>query len=178
MVPVGAGRVDRLPMPDDRPLAIIDLDGVVADVRHRLRHLQGRRKNWPAFFAAARHDDVHEEGVAVVETLARDHEVVYLTGRPAHLRADTEAWLADHGLGGHRLVMRPERDRRPAAVVKVELLHELAAGRTVGVVVDDDPIVLEAMQRAGHPTFAAEWERRAEDSDRALQAAQEVEGRT
>jgi hypothetical protein len=27
-----------------RPLAVVDLDGVVADVRHRLRHLEGRRE--------------------------------------------------------------------------------------------------------------------------------------
>jgi hypothetical protein len=163
---------------DERPLALIDLDGVVADVRHRLHHLQGRRKNWPAFFAAARHDDVHPEGVAVVETLRRDHELIYLTGRPEHLRADTEHWLATHGLDGPRVVMRPEGDRRPAAVVKVELLRELAAGRVVGVVVDDDPVVLEAMQRAGVPTYAADWESRPADSERTLRRAQEVEGRT
>jgi hypothetical protein len=163
---------------DEPPLALIDLDGVVADVRHRLRHLQGRRKNWPAFFAAAKDDDVHPEGVAIVETLRRDHEVIYLTGRPEHLRADTEHWLAAHGLGGHRLVMRPERDRRPAAVVKVELLRQLAAGRVVGIVVDDDPVVLDAMQRAGVPTYAADWEDRPADTDRTLRRAQEVEGRT
>jgi hypothetical protein len=165
-------------MADARPLALIDLDGVVADVRHRLHHLQGRRKNWPAFFGAAKDDDVHPEGVAVVETLSRDHEIVYLTGRPEHLRADTERWLAAHGLDGHRLVMRPEGDRRPAAVVKVELLRELSAGREVGVVVDDDPVVLDAVRRAGHPIYAAEWERRPADSEHTLRRAQEVEGRT
>jgi hypothetical protein len=173
----GANEVDET-VDGSRPLAVIDLDGVVADVRHRLHHLAGRRKNWPAFFAAARHDDVHPEGVAVVETLRRDHDIVYLTGRPEHLRADTERWLADHGLGGHDLVMRPAGDRRPAAVVKVELLRRLAAGRTVGVVVDDDPVVLEAMRRAGMPTFAAEWEARADAEDATLRQAQEDEGRT
>jgi hypothetical protein len=165
-------------MSEERPLAIIDLDGVVADVRHRLHHLEGRRKNWPAFFAAARHDDVHPEGVAVVQTLARDHEIVYLTGRPEHLRADTVRWLGAHGLDDARVFMRAEGDRRPAAVVKVELLAELAAGRSIGVVVDDDPLVLEAMRRAGHPTFGADWERRPPDADQTLRQAQEVEGRT
>lgn len=163
---------------DARPLAVIDLDGVVADVRHRLHHLQGPRKDWPAFFAVASHDDVHPEGVAVVETLRRDHEIVYVTGRPEHLRADTERWLDEHGLGGHRLVMRPEGDRRPAAMVKVELARRLAQGRTVGVVVDDDPDVLAAMQRAGLPTFAAGWEARAIEDDTALRQAQEGDGRT
>jgi len=165
-------------MAADLPLAIVDLDGVVADVRHRLHHLRGRRKDWGGFFAAASADGVHPEGVAIVETLAADHEVVFLTGRPAHLTGATETWLAEHGLGGHRLVMRPAGDRRPAAVVKVELLRELAAGREVGIVVDDDADVLAAMRRDGHPTFVADWEARAAADERAMRHAQEDEGRT
>jgi hypothetical protein len=159
-------------------LAIIDLDGVVADVRHRLGHLRGRRKDWGAFFAAATDDEVHPEGAAIVRTLASEHEIVFLTGRPQHLAAATERWLDDHGLGGHRVVMRPAGDRRPAAVVKVELLGELAAGRSVGVVVDDDPDVLAAMRRAGHPTFDADWERRSAAEERVVRRAQESDGRT
>ena len=34
-----------------RPLAVFDIDGVLADVRHRLRHVEGPRKQWDAFFA-------------------------------------------------------------------------------------------------------------------------------
>jgi hypothetical protein len=163
---------------DERPLAIVDLDGVVADVRHRLHHLERRPKNWTAFFAAARHDGVHPEGVAVVETLGRDHEIVFLTGRPHHLLDETVRWLDDHGLGGHRVVMRPAGDRRPAAVVKLELLAELADGRKIGIVVDDDRLVLDALRRAGYHSFAADWEARAPDVDRAMQEAQERDGRT
>ena len=163
---------------DERPLAIIDLDGVVADVRHRLRYLERRPKNWAAFFAAARHDAVHPEGVAVVDTLASDHEVVFLTGRPHHLHDDTVRWLDEHGLGGRRVVMRPQGDRRPAAVLKLELLEALADGRTVGIVVDDDPVVLDALRRAGYHTFAADWEARPADADQAMQEAQEHDGRT
>jgi hypothetical protein len=113
-----------------------------------------------------------------VERLRPDHEVVYLTGRPRWLEAATRAWLDEHGLGGHRIVMRPDDDRRPAAVVKVAMLRELARGRTVAIVVDDDQRVLDAMSAAGYPTFHADWERRALDEQRALEVAQEDEGRT
>ncbi len=157
-----------------RPLAIVDIDGVVADVGHRLRHLEGRRKDWDAFFAAAVDDPVHEEGVAIVARLAEEHEVVFLTGRPAWCRADTEQWLEAHGMGGHRLVMRPEGTRRPAAEVKLELLDGLAQGREVAVVVDDDPLVIAAMERAGRTTFHATWG----DRSVTLHRAQEVEGQT
>jgi len=33
----------------DRPLAIVDLDGVLADVRHRLTHIEGARTAWARF---------------------------------------------------------------------------------------------------------------------------------
>jgi hypothetical protein len=164
--------------PGDRPLAFVDLDGVLADVRHRLHHLTGRRKDWDAFFAAAPQDPLHPEGKAVVARLRPDHEVVYLTGRPERCRADTERWLAQHGLDGHDLVMRSGRDRRPAAVVKVETIARRYPGRDVAVVVDDDDRVVAAMRAAGHQVLHADWEQRLVEEDAALEAAQEDEGRT
>ena len=160
------------------PLAIVDIDGVVADVRPRLHHVRRRPKDWEAFFAAASADPSHHEGIALVEALASDHEIVFLTGRPERLRDDTVAWLERHGLGHHRLAMRPEGDRRPAATVKVELLAGLARGRTVGVVVDDDPVVVAALDAAGYRTIPADWEARSVEAQATLLDAQEVEGRT
>jgi len=156
---------------DDAPLAIVDIDGVVADVRHRLHHIEG-------FFDAAGDEGLQVVGGAVVERLRKDHEVVYLTGRPRWLHAVTDAWLAEHGLGGHRLVMRPDDDRRPAVQLKVEVLCRLAIDRKIGIVVDDDARVIRAMAEAGFPTFHADWEQRALDEQRALSQAQEEEGRT
>lgn len=166
------------PEPDQRPVAFVDLDGVLADVRHRLRHVARRPKDWDAFFAAAVRDPLHPEGKAVVERLRQDHEVVYLTGRPERCRADTEAWLARHDLDGHEIVMRSGRDRRPAAVVKVEVLHRRFADREVAVVVDDDDRVVAAMRDAGFPVLHADWEQRLAAEDAALDAAQEADGRT
>lgn len=160
------------------PLAIVDIDGVVADVRHRLHHIRRSPKDWEAFFAEAVHDPPHAEGLAAVEQLVPDHEVVFLTGRPRRLERATRGWLERHGLGGHRLVMRPNGDRRPAAQVKVDLLGSLADHREVAVVLDDDPMVLRAMERAGYPIRLADWEPRDPRSAQALRAAQEKEGRT
>ena len=62
-------------------LAVFDIDGVVADVRHRLHHLE-RRRAWLRFFDAADEDTLLPEGAALVGELARAHEIVWLTGRP------------------------------------------------------------------------------------------------
>jgi hypothetical protein len=164
--------------PEQRPLAIVDLDGVVADVRHRLRHIERRPKDWDAFFDAAPDDPPHPEGIAVVQRLEQDHEVVYLTGRPERCRDDTLRWLDEQGIGGHELLMRSRRDRRPAATVKVEVLRRRARQQPVGIVVDDDDLVVAAMRKAGYPVLHADWEARDAAVEAALQRAQEEEGRT
>jgi hypothetical protein len=157
-----------------RPLAVIDIDGVVADVRHRLHHLQQRPKDWDAFFAAAGDDPPLPEGLAVVRQLAEDHDVVYLTGRPERLRAVTQRWLAANDLPHGELHMRKHRDRRPARVTKPRLLEQLARRRSVAVVVDDDLAVCAAYEAAGFPVLRAEWM----SQDATLFDAQEQEGRT
>ena len=162
--------MDRSP----RPLAVVDVDGVVADVRHRLHHIESRPKDWGAFFAAADADPPLAEGVARVRALRAGHDVVYLTGRPEHLRRVTLDWLERHGIAGTRLVMRRRGDYRPARVTKAEELRRLARDREVAVVLDDDPEVCDALRAAGWPVEQATWV----PHSRTLRAAQEREGRT
>ena len=157
-----------------RPLAVFDLDGTLADVRHRLHHLERRPKDWDAFFDAARHDPPLETGLALVRESAHDCEVVYVTGRPERCRADTLAWLREHGLPEGELAMRRRGDRRPARVAKVQLLRRLARGRVVAVVVDDDEQVCDAYEAEGWTVLRARWQATAP----VLQQAQEQEGRT
>jgi len=162
-------------MPAHRPVAIVDLDGVLADVRHRLHHIEGARKDWDAFFAGIPDDPPLAEGLAVLARLVADgHEIVLLTGRPERTRADTERWLQEQGLPRVRLIMRREGDRRPARQVKRSLVRRLARERTVAVVVDDDPAVCDALEADGWPVFRAAWMDRAAP----LHRAQERDGKT
>ena len=45
--------------------------------------------------------------------------------------------------------MRPDRDHRPARRLKPKLLRDVAAGRIVAIVVDDDLEVCDAYEAAG-----------------------------
>ncbi|MFZ0323126.1 MAG: hypothetical protein WAN48_03220, partial [Actinomycetes bacterium] len=124
------------------PYAVLDIDGVLADVRHRLHHLQSRPKDWVAFFDAAPADPPLIDGVTLAHQLAAEHEVVYLTGRPERCRQDTLEWLKTHGLPTGRLLMRRDDDRRPARFTKVATLRQLQAERTVATMIDDDARVV------------------------------------
>lgn len=158
---------------DARPLAVFDIDGVLADVSHRLHFVATSPKDWDAFFCAAADDPPLEQGVALARESAKDCDVVYVTGRPERCRDDTLAWFARHGLPQGELSMRSGADRRPARLTKPPRLARLARGRTVAVVVDDDERVCDAYERAGYRVLRARWARPAP----ALREAQEVEGR-
>lgn len=163
---------------DTRPLAVFDVDGVLADVRHRLHHLDRRPKNWNAFFRAAVDDPTLPEGLALVAEAAQDCEVVYVTGRPERCRADTLAWFARHGLPEGALHMRSDSDRSPAAVGKPRWLARAARDRVVAVVVDDDLAVCDAYEASGYRVLRATWMTRSPEADARLTAAQESEGRS
>jgi hypothetical protein len=155
-------------------LAVVDIDGVLADVRHRLHHVETSPKDWDAFFAAAPDDPLLERGRETVTRLAEVFDVVYLSGRPERCREDTLTWLDRHDLPRGEVLLRPLGDRRPARLVKVEALDRLSADRRVAVLVDDDPLVLDAARNAGYDVLPADWMPPADT----LRRAQEVEGET
>jgi hypothetical protein len=156
-----------------RVLAVFDIDGVVADVRHRLHHLERGRRSWSRFFDGAAADPLLPEGAALVADLGARSDIVWLTGRPEWLRRVTTDWLIRHGLPADELHLRPDGDYRPAVQYKLGVLRRLAP-RGVAAVVDDDDEVIAAAQAAGFPAELATWVPRTAT----LRRAQERDGRT
>lgn len=133
-------------------IAVVDIDGVLADAGHRQHHVDRAPKDWDAFFAAVGDDAPIPTGLALVRDLATDHRVVLLSGRPERTRADTEAWLSRHGVGFERLVLRADVDRRAAAMFKADAIGAIGGPAVVEVVVDDDESVVETLTRMGYAT--------------------------
>jgi len=158
---------------ETRAIAVVDIDGVLADVRHRLHYLDGR-KDWGGFFRAAPKDPLLQVGYDTVTRLAEVYDVVYLSGRPEHCRRDTVRWFEQHRLPEGELRLRPHRDMRPARFFKIEELRRLSSRAPVAVLVDDDPLVCDAAMEAGFDVLPATWMGEAPQ----LIQAQEEEGRT
>jgi phosphoglycolate phosphatase-like HAD superfamily hydrolase len=166
--PLAAGR-DPAPS-----FAVFDIDGVLADVAHRLHHVRSRRKDWRAFFAAAAGDALLAAGHARLLAAARLHAIVYVSGRPERLRPVTQSWLDIHGCPGGALLLRADRDRRPARMLKLDLVTRVAQRGEIALVVDDDAEVCRVLADAGFPVEQATW---AADST-TLRRAQQRQGRT
>ena len=159
---------------DVPPFAVFDIDGVLADVSHRVHHLHGRRKRWDRFFAAAAADPLLDEGWRRATQAAEHHALVYLSGRPEWLRPLTQTWLDEHALPAGALVLRPNRDHRPARLLKVDLLDRLEQHGEIAFMVDDDVEVVHAVRAAGRTVHHATWA----TQQPALRDAQERQGRS
>jgi hypothetical protein len=175
------GRVRRSvgPVPDELPtIAVFDIDGVIADVRHRLRFVERAPKDWDSFFGCMDEDGPLEDGIALARTQAEaGHRLVYLTGRNESYRALTLDWMQRYDVPEGRLVMRPNHDRRPARQFKPQALQRLAERSRIVAVVDDDAAVIEVLRRDGWPVLHATWMPQESGEQQALFDAQEVDGR-
>ena len=159
-------------------IAVFDIDGVLADVRHRLHHVERSPKNWDGFFAEMGDDAPLEIGIAMVhDQVAAGYDIAYLTGRNESYRDLTQTWLTNQGLPTGRLIMRRDNDRRPAKFYKPEALSRLARHGSIEIVVDDDAVVIDVLRASGWPVLHATWMDADKAEQQSLFDAQEVDGR-
>jgi len=110
-------------------LLVVDLDGTLADSRHREHHLQprheGDKPRWDAFFEDCDKDLVIVEVARIVQCMwVHGYKNVVMTGRPENVRLKTSMWLSDNGIPARELLMRADDDYRPSHELKRSLLVE------------------------------------------------------
>jgi uncharacterized HAD superfamily protein len=150
-----------------KPIVLVDIDGTLADVRHRLHHIRdGRKKNWKAFFEGMDRDKPIASTVAWVRSLAENHDIIIITGRPEEYRARTIVWLQENGIPFHDLFMRRNGDHRPDYEIKKEALARWPKGR-IELVIEDRPPVCDMWLKQGIRCVLVE-------SDEANQAVNEI----
>ena len=129
---------------------IIDLDGTLCNVSHRVHFVKESPPNWPAFFDACSDDTPNAAIVALFHmTTQVNYQILFVSGRPETHRKQTEDWLWRHELGNYaELLMRPAGDYRADAVVKRELYEAHIAGQYDVLFCVDDRDQVVAMWRA------------------------------
>lgn len=127
------------------PHAILcDLDGTLA-------FMNGRD---PYDASTCENDLLNEPVGLVVRTFQPTHAILFLSGRSAKHRPQTERWLARHGFPVDRLWMRAEGDNRKDSVMKRELYEQHVQGKYyVDFVLDDRNQVVELWRELGLPCF-------------------------
>lgn len=134
------------------PTVCVDIDGVLADARHRQHLLDGSWQDWDSFFLAAGDDDLLAQQAVLLDSLAADRVVALVTARPAWISDITLGWLAEHGIRWDLLVMRANHDFRRSSDMKTGAVEQLRRRQLEPVLAfDDDPRNVAAYARLGIP---------------------------
>lgn len=104
-------------------VVIFDIDGTLADITHRLHHINGDgKKDWDAFHAACVEDEPILEIIVVAQALSDIYSLHIVSGRMDTVRAETRRWLLNQRLVFEHLWMRKAGDYRPDYEIKLEIL--------------------------------------------------------
>jgi uncharacterized HAD superfamily protein len=136
-------------------VAIVDIDGTVADVRHRLHFIETTPKNWKSFFDRMDEDTPIVPMIKLVKALSSKMTIFYCTGRPANYGSITTNWLNLAELPDTKnLLMRPYKNFTSDVVVKqgqVNTIRKL--GYNIVVAFDDREKVIQMYKENNIMTF-------------------------
>lgn len=135
--------------------AIFDMDGTLVDVTS-VRHLIFQKpRDYDGFYVGGAQCPPNKGVLAqAFDMLERGYVIAIVTGRDRRYEELTRGWLARHFPHYSALYMREEGDRRPAHIVKEEILARmLAGGMEVEFAADDDPKIIEMWTRNGIDTM-------------------------
>lgn len=133
---------------------IVDIDGTIADPRHRLGLIETRPRRWEQFIAESVNDSPYHDIVWLVKTLhSVGCRVIIVTARSEKEREVTTTWLENKsGLKGiyEKIYMRETGDFRNDAIVKKELLEDIYSdGYIPYLVLDDRNSVVDMWRTVG-----------------------------
>jgi len=127
-------------------IVVFDLDGTLADLQHRLKHLKNKKvfnkecvKDKPIHWVIKLAQEFHDLG----------YYVVILTARSDSVWSETVKWLEDNNVYYNELIMREDKDHRDDHIVKPELLkkHNLT---DVSYIFDDRNSVVDKWRELGY----------------------------
>ena len=130
---------------------IVDLDGTLCDVEHRVHHVKSKPKNWDAFNQALDQDQPYFWCIELIAAMkSYGYKIYFVTGRGENYRKMTVDWLIQYNVSYDELHMRKNQDFREDSEVKEEIyINEIEKIAQVLFVVDDRKSVVERWRKLG-----------------------------
>ena len=117
----------------DTKYVLVDLDGTVCNVAHRLHLAQA--KQWDDFHALLSRDEPVAEIVELlrmiefVASVGWPVEILAVTGRSEKYRPSTFDWFIKHRIPIDEVLMRPDDDFTSDGELKIKLVEQFMAER-------------------------------------------------
>lgn len=137
-----------VPKPE-KGYVLCDIDGTIADIKHRLPHVHKDPKDWKSFFSEIPLDTVRENTREMLLSYKEEgYEIIFISARPEDYKEQTYKWLADNDLDfAFTVIMRRTGDKRKDTEVKQDILDTYFKDRSVIYkVIDDRPSVIRMWQ--------------------------------
>jgi|ERR1700722_954582 len=130
---------------------IVDIDGTIADCRHRIHLVKDGRKEWKKFFDLMHEDLPIQPVIRLVNAMFNaNSDILYVTGRPEEYRAATTNWFQDNTVHCNDILMRKTGDFRPDYIIKEEILfQQQGIGFWPDLVIDDNQVVVDMWRKHG-----------------------------
>ncbi len=142
----------QYPTPE-KGIVICDIDGTLADLKHRRKYVLEEKKDWAKFFSLMGRDKVRDDVAGeVLKYEGEGYEIFLVSGRPENYREKTEAWL-EKKFKGYRfyktLFMRRADDKRDDVEVKKDIYEKFFKQFKIHKVFDDRPRVIRMWKEQG-----------------------------
>ena len=138
---------------------VVDLDGTLCDIEHRVHHVQKDSKDWKSFNRGIPHDKLNLWCAKLIEAMRNNgYQTILLTGRSENTRHFTEEWLHRHKIEYTSLFMRANKDRRNDNEVKKDIYFKvIAPNYDVLFVVEDRLGVVKMWREIGVTCLQCDW---------------------
>lgn len=134
-----------------KPCVLVDLDGTLANVDHRVGFVRTKPKNFKAFFEGMVHDPVNEPVRIIVDSLlSAGYSMVIMTGRDGNYEKHSRDWLQKHNISYDDFYIRKIGDYRADYIIKSEMVKEIKEnGWNPLFAIDDRPQVVRELRKNG-----------------------------
>ena len=133
---------------------VVDIDGTIADITHRLPYVKNKKKDWKTFFDLCDKDSPIPDIIQLVKDLyLSGYRIVFFTGRREVIREKTIEWLQKNlpFLDKYDVDFRGKSDYRNDSVIKEEMLYDYFDNpkEDIFLVLDDRDRVVEMWRKNG-----------------------------
>lgn len=142
---------------------VVDLDGTLANVDHRVHLVRQESKQFSEFYALAKDDEVNEWCRILINSIHGHYRlpVWIVSARPKTLRDATKKWLDDNNVRHEKLFLlrEDEKDNTPDQELKRQWLRDNGGPDRVLFVVDDRQRVVDMWRAEGVTCLqCAKWD--------------------
>ncbi len=138
---------------------LIDLDGTLCDVSHRLSHIEKKPKDWDAFHRSCLNDKLNIWCAEIIKKFKMDGlAILLITGRDDTYESETRTWLKTNEVPFDQLFMRPIGNRLSDEVLKAGIYRDfIQEDYNILFVVEDRLRVVRMWRDLGLVCLQCDW---------------------